>query len=467
MEERLTVTDLQNTNQLKFFRGRYNILDCGVRTGKTYWAVNNLTQFTRDGKLSRILFLTDTTALKAAIIEQYGESCQEVNDLWYGSADDNFSIENDNKIGIMCYQAFGMKLMREEKEFLDSIDVICWDECDSIFDFASQAFTRALKYDFARKQVSRAEILNIIQEYSSKKDYMPLVLLGQWERIINEQRILCIGLSATPERAQQYYKGLTTAAFEGKIEAGFRAAQDIYFKNIFDLLDQLTPLPGTGYWCLSPSIKNNQAIVEKARQRGFKPIEIHSLTNTDYVTTEEQKRVYNCIHEYKVVPLEYDFVVVTRAYERGIDILDTRFKNLVVDSYYRSDRIQAARQLFPYQRYVKVLTEEVPASFKNRWLSADECRELAEYMNVPDINLKSDNTNKSHLGQNMSWNKLQEILPAFGYTIEKSRKRLSGKKNPVVAYYISGEWKDAEVVKDNEFLRLLDAKNSDETIEIE
>ena len=82
MEERLTVTDLQNTNQLKFFRGRYNILDCGVRTGKTYWAVNNLTQFTRDGKLSRILFLTDTTALKAAIIEQYGESCQEVNDLW-------------------------------------------------------------------------------------------------------------------------------------------------------------------------------------------------------------------------------------------------------------------------------------------------------------------------------------------------------------------------------------------------
>jgi type I site-specific restriction endonuclease len=39
-------------------------LDCGIRTGKTYWAVNNLKQFTRDEQLNRILFLVDTNALK-------------------------------------------------------------------------------------------------------------------------------------------------------------------------------------------------------------------------------------------------------------------------------------------------------------------------------------------------------------------------------------------------------------------
>jgi len=37
-----TVTDLANDNKLNFRRGMYNILDCGIRTGKTYWAVNNL-----------------------------------------------------------------------------------------------------------------------------------------------------------------------------------------------------------------------------------------------------------------------------------------------------------------------------------------------------------------------------------------------------------------------------------------
>jgi hypothetical protein len=60
----LTVTDLDIQNKLAFRRGDYNILDCGVRTGKTYWAVNNLARFTRDGLASRILFLVDTTALK-------------------------------------------------------------------------------------------------------------------------------------------------------------------------------------------------------------------------------------------------------------------------------------------------------------------------------------------------------------------------------------------------------------------
>ena len=145
-----TVTDLQNTGKLKFFRGRYNILDCGVRTGKTYWAINNLLKFTRDGQLNRILFLTDTTALKTSIIEKYGEQCCEADDFWAHSPDE-WSVEGENKIGIMCYQAFGMRALREELDFLNTIDVICWDECDSIFDFAASAFARARKFDFARK----------------------------------------------------------------------------------------------------------------------------------------------------------------------------------------------------------------------------------------------------------------------------------------------------------------------------
>ena len=37
-----TVTDLAVTNKLLFRKGMYNIIDCGIRTGKTYWAVNNL-----------------------------------------------------------------------------------------------------------------------------------------------------------------------------------------------------------------------------------------------------------------------------------------------------------------------------------------------------------------------------------------------------------------------------------------
>jgi len=68
---------------------------------------------------------------------------------------------------------------------------------------------------------------------------MPLILLGYWEKIIYEGRILCIGLSASPERARAYYSSLTNASNKGKIETSFRAASDIYFKNVIDHIHEL------------------------------------------------------------------------------------------------------------------------------------------------------------------------------------------------------------------------------------
>lgn len=168
-----TVSDLQ----LAFRLGMYNIIDCGIRTGKTYWAVNNLKQFSRDGRLDRILFLVDTNSLKESILAEYGDNCCEADTWW-----DVRSTwgEHQDKIGIMCYQALGMRALHNDLSFLQEIDCICWDECDSIFDFAAQAFAKARKTDFAREDTTNEEILAVIQKYSSKKDYMPLVLLGEW-----------------------------------------------------------------------------------------------------------------------------------------------------------------------------------------------------------------------------------------------------------------------------------------------
>lgn len=468
MENKLiatTVSDLYDSGNLKFLRGRYNILDCGVRTGKTYWAVNNLSQFTRDGKNCRILFLADTTFLKNDIINSYPELCCDADELWM-RREGEWSAEESNKIGIMCYQGLGMKVLRDDTTFLDTIDVICWDECDSIFDFAATAFQRARSVDYARKTSSNNEILALIQEHSSRKEYMPLILLGFWEKLVYEGRIMCIGLSATPERAKAYYASLTSASNTGKIETSFRAASDIYFKNVIDHIKELTPLPDVAYWCYSPSITHNQSIVRAANQQGFNAIEIHSADNEDKPLTDEQKRVVDWIRNLHMVPPEYDFVVTTKAYERGYSISDTRFKHLIVDSFYQSDRIQAARQTFGYQRHVKTLIGQVPEDYKNRWLTVENCRELAEYMNVPDIDLASANNAKVR-SRAMSWKKLAEVLPTLGYTIEKKRKRLNGSANAVSCYMITGEWHEIEVIADNQFYALVAAKSNDDLLEKE
>lgn len=458
-----TISDLYQQNKLEFSRGRYNILDCGVRTGKTYWALNHLQAFTRDGEARRILFLVDTLALKSSLLEQYPDHCCDADIMWQ-QEESSWSVEDYNKIGVMCYQTLGMAVLRDETNFLDSIDVICWDECDSIFDFAASAFAKARRTDFSRADSTNEEILTLIQQHSTRKEYMPLILLGFWEQLVYGNRILCIGLSASPERARMYYASLTRDSYKGKIYTSLRATSDIYFKNIIDHINELTPMPNVGYWCYSPSIQHNRATVQAALNRGFKAIEIHSVNNHNEPLTEEQLNVIDCVTKLHMVPIDYDFVVVTRAFERGIDIIDPRFQHLIVDSYYQEDRIQAARQTFPYQRHVKVLTEEVPAEYKNRWLTLQECRDLAEYMAVPDIDINNAAKNRTQT-RIMSWNKLQDLLPSIGYTVEKKRKRVAGSANSAICYMITGDWHDVELVADKGFMQLVAAKNESQTLD--
>lgn len=445
----VTVTDLASQQKLFFRRGVYNIIDCGIRTGKTYWAVHNLQQYTRDGQLNRVLYLVDTNALKEQILNQYAGVCTDADIFWENPSSWG---EFKNEIGIMCYQRLGQLVISGQIDFLDSIDVICWDECDSIFDFAAQAFAKARRTDYARQkdmydqEYSNAEILSIIQKYSSKKEYMPLILLGKWEAIVNEGRILCVGLSASPERAQAYYSSLISASNEGKLEAGYRLAADIYFTNILDHIRKLAPQPGHGYWCYSPYIEPNRGIVAAAQEQGFRAIEIHSPNNNDKPMTEEQQRIYNTIVTTGMVPMEYDFVVVNKALARGINIIDKRFDTVIIDSYDATDRIQAARQTFEYQRHLKTFATPIPEEYLNRWLTIPECRKLAEIMAVPTLS-------KGNI--KMTWNALREVLPAIGYTVEQKKKSVSGKQQQMC--YITGEWHDVEM-KNNMFLALVEAQ---------
>ena len=458
-----TVSDLYNTNQLNFSRGRYNIIDCGTRTGKTYWAMHHLIDFTRDGQLNRILFMVDTLALKDSVLKQYGDCCCDADEFWKQSPD-AWSTELTNKIGVLCYQSLGAMVIKEQIDWLQNIDVICWDECDSIFDFAATAFARARKTDFGRKGSTNGEILNLIQQHSTKHEYMSLIFLGFWEQLINENRILCIGLSATPEDALGYYNSLVSSSNQGKIDAGLRAATDIYFTNILEHVQSLTPIPGIGYWCYSPHITNNLSIVRAANSRGFHAIEIHSPGNDQWPMNEEQKRVAMCINELHLVPPEYDFVVITRAFERGLDITDARFKHVIIDSYYQKDRVQAARQTFAFQRHVKTFSHAIPECYKDKWLTCDECRELAEYLAIPDLDLENSNKNKNQT-RKMRWNKLQTFLPTIGYTVEKARKRVNGTTSAVCCYKITGEWHDVEIAHTADFMQLVAAKNTVQLIE--
>ena len=166
--------------------------------------------------------------------------------------------------------------------------------------------------------------------------------------------------------------------------------------------------------------------------------------------TAEQLRVYNTVVATGMIPLEYDFVIVNKALARGITIIDKRFDHIIIDSVNQVDRIQAARQTFQYQRHLKVFAPQIPDEYLNKWLTVEACRDLAEYMDVPEMDKVNKNTARV-----MTWNKLKDYLPSMGYNIESKKKRVNGKV--VQCYYITGEWHDVEVV-DNDFLQLVEAQ---------
>lgn len=451
MANNLTVSDIPIT----LMRGRYNVIDCGIRTGKTFWATHNLQTYTRDGNLNRILMLVDTLATRSSIINDYPELCQEADGWWQARRGWG---ENPEKIGVMCYQAFVWNIIENNVDFLKDVDCIVWDECDSIFDFAVPAFIKARKTDFARVEYTNSEILAVIQKYSTAQQYLPLVMLGEWERIVNGGRILCIGMSATPERASQFYKTIINSANEGKIEAGLRMTEDAYFTNIHKVLNQLSPQEGRAYWCYGSRIRSNQEIVAHAEARGFKAIELHSKNNDDFPLTEEQRYVMDAIIHVGIVPYDYDFVVVNDAMLRGFSLRDQRFTKLIVNSLDTVAQEQAGRMVFPYSRLLKTYAEAIDEKYLNRWLTLEECRDLAEEMAVQNIEKnKKYRFSSAKKFELMTWNRLKDFLPEIGYEVEKNRKVLEKNGKQQIVYRITGEWQPF-IPTDEDFLAMLEEK---------
>ena len=74
---------------------------------------------------------------------------------------------------------------------------------------------------------------------------------------------------------------------------------------------------------------------------------------------------------------------------------------------------------------------EIPQSYLRRWLSLEECRTLAEELNIR----KRRPYNNESGTVRMTWNTLKEKLSEFGYHYE--RKRYQKKQ---ILYFIDGEY---------------------------
>lgn len=209
--------------------------------------------------------------------------------------------------------------------------------------------------------------------------------------------------------------------------------EDKYFHNLEDYISKLRPEPKKGYWCYSPLIAENKNIVQLANQLGFNAIELHSANNEDFPMDDEQIRVANIIITTGMVPIDYDFVVVTNAFEKGIKVQDTRFNQLIINSIGLVACELSYGLTCPYQRALKVPFPPIPEKYMNKLLDLKACRELANELRirVRDIN---------NSGKFMTWNAIKDCLKDYGYNYEMKRKEIGGKRK--TCYIITGSWKE-------------------------
>lgn len=209
--------------------------------------------------------------------------------------------------------------------------------------------------------------------------------------------------------------------------------EDKRFHNLEDYISKLHPEPNKGYWCYSPLIAENKSIVQLANQLGFNAIELHSLNNEEFPMDDEQRRVANIIITTGMVPIDYDFVIVTNAFEKGIKVQDARFNQLIINSIGIVAREQSYGLTCPYQRALKVPFPPIPEKYMNKLLDLKACRELANELRVR----VRDITNS---GKIMTWNALKECLKDHGYNYELKKKKTEGKLQTY--YIITGNWKE-------------------------
>lgn len=209
--------------------------------------------------------------------------------------------------------------------------------------------------------------------------------------------------------------------------------EDKHFNNLEDYVSKLRPESNKGYWCYSLLIAENKNIVQLANQLGFNAIELHSLNNEEFPMNEEQRRVANIIITTGMVPIDYDFVIVTNAFEKGINVQDTRFNQLIINSTGLIAHELSYGLTCPYQRALKVSFPPIPEKYMNKLLDLKACRELANELKVRDKNITNS-------GKIMTWNAIKDYLKDYGYNYEMKRKEIGGKRK--TCYIITGSWKE-------------------------
>lgn len=342
-----------------------------------------------------MVYLIDTKngnsqiVMKNPATEFYSDQWRETaeNDLvWFGEA------EYQNKIVVMTYAKFGV-LAAKYPRFGYDFEIIVCDEIHSLPKFR---YFKSKNGDINYHAIAQRRL----------------------EEIVSTSHVLVVGLSATPQRAEEKMDcPLRNIPIDEDVQQ-LETKETIYYTNKIALLDQLSPQQkGIVYiGRITGMIEYQKA----ATAKGFRAICVWSINNADHPMSVEQQAARDYILTHEELPPQYDMVILNASSETGINI-HGKVDYIVVHNQQEETRTQIRGR---YRHDLDCLylwdnkTFQVPEEFLDCELSAEQREQLCQIIGIYDDK-----------GRLCKWTTIKKRITAAGYSVIE--KRINSKR-----YYI-------------------------------
>lgn len=375
------LSELVDVSMLK--KDRLNIIKAPTGSGKTYFALTRIPSLTPDA-IHHVVYLIDTINGKEQIVRNYNAT----SEYWKWAADvveDGIWFSEDNRVVVLTYAKFGV-LTTRYTDFHANFDYIICDELHSLFHF---------------------------QNFSQKPNYHSIAVMGLRSAIKNINTTV-IALTATPsvvkeELCEQYFE----LPIDQKELIHYDQDQIIPYTNLEYILSSMdTSEIGLCYTC---HISHMKEIEATAKEMGFSPICIWSISNKKHPMTDEQLAARKSILDSYTIPDTYNLLIINSSSETSLKI-KSRVDYVIVNSTRSDTQVQVRGRVNSDLRCLYLLNDGtapivLPDEYLGVKLFTPDKEKLCEFVNL-----------KNPYNRPLKWTSVKQRLIDSEYQITEGRQ---------------------------------------------
>lgn len=374
------LTEAVHADEIK--SGQLNLVEAPVGAGKTTWALNVLAEEVSDKH--RMVYLIDTVNGKQQLLRH--ESATYCDRHWEETVNNGIVYFGEKKVVVMTYAKFGVLAERYPKFGFDFEMILC-DEIHNLIRFNN--FTQKNPRDKRWHGIAKKRLEDIV---------------------LKSHKTKVIGLSATPQRAEQEFLTPVHKVTVDEDVRQFETKAEYGYSNLEYLIDSM-PKDKVGLVYVA-HIRQMKKLVELTKAKGLRAVAIWSINNKEYPMTEEQLCARDYIINQEILPPDYDIVIINASCETSINIRG-KVDYIVIHSTEKEVQVQVRgryrgdlNELYVYDKE----SLEVPSEFLNVSLFTSDKKDLCE-------TLRQRDKYKRIVG----WTTVKERLFDEGYTITEGR----------------------------------------------